>query len=163
MSADVPIAYYITWTLYGTHLQGAETGWRKYGKGFQAPQPFLEAWHAKRLKYPIMLLDQRGREIVNDIIARHCVIRSWHLWIANARSNHVHVVVSAPSHRGNIVRDQLKANGTKALRDSIPKFLNRPVWTEGGDWQCVDTESDLDEVIRYASEAQDLKWIERSS
>ena len=91
------------------------------------------------------------------------MIRSWHLWIANARSNHVHVVVSAPSHRGNIVRDQLKANGTKALRDSIPKFLNRPVWSEGGDWQCVDTESDLEEVIRYASEAQDLKWIERSS
>jgi len=160
MDSDAPLAYFVTWTVYGTHLQGAETGWRKYGQGFKQPQPLLSAWHAKHLKYSIQLLDDKARYLVELAIAKHCAIRGWHLWIANARTNHVHVVVAAAAHRGNIVRDQLKANSTRAIRDSAPTFRDRPVWTEGGDWKCVNTEEELHRVIEYVRDAQDLKGIE---
>jgi hypothetical protein len=33
MNSDDPIAYFITWTVYGTHLQGDERGWRRRRKG----------------------------------------------------------------------------------------------------------------------------------
>jgi REP element-mobilizing transposase RayT len=160
---DLPLAYFITWTVYGTHLQGAATGWRKYGKGEMPPQPLLEAWRADRLKYPIRLLNDDTREIVESMIAKHCLVRSWHLWIANPRTNHVHVVVTANSHRGSIVRDQLKANCTTALREFSSIFQDRPVWSVGGDWQCVNTEEELHRVIEYVRDAQDRKFLEYPS
>ena len=157
MSNELPLAYYITWTVYGTHLQGAATGWRKFGRGFKSPQPLLEAWHEERLNYPIQLLNEASREIVATKIEEHCQHRSWHLWIANPRSNHVHVVVTATDYHGAIVRDQLKANCTIGLRIHDAIFKDRPVWTKGGDWQCVNTEEDLHSVIEYVRDAQDRK------
>ncbi len=160
MNNDLPLAYFITWTVYGTHLQGAATGWRKYGKGDMPPQPLLEAWRADRLKYPIQLLDDYGRCTVESMIAKHCAIRSWHLWIANARSNHVHAVVTANSHRGDTVRDQMKANCTTALREHDVVFQNRPVWSVGGDWRCVNSEEELYRVIEYVRDAQERKFLD---
>ncbi len=160
MNNDQPLAYFNTWTVYGTHLQGADTGWRKYGKGDMQPEPLLEAWRADRLKHPIRLLDGVCRAIVESMIGKHCLFRSWHLWVANARSNHVHVVVTANSHRGDIVRDQLKANSTKALREHSAIFRDRPVWSVGGDWRCVNTEDELQRVVEYVRDAQDRKFLE---
>ena len=160
MNTDHPLAYFITWTVYGTHLQGAATGWRKYGEGVKPPQPLLEQWRAERLKFVIQLLGDDGRVEVERAIATHCAYRNWHLWIANARSNHVHVVVTAASYRGNIVRDQLKANCTTALRRFDDKFSDRPVWTVGGDWECINSEADLHRAIEYVRDAQDRKGVE---
>ena len=160
MNNDQPLAYFDTWTVYGTHLQGAATGWRKHGKGDMRPEPLMEAWRADRLKHPIRLLDGECRAIVESMIGKHCLFRSWHLWVANARSNHVHVVVTANSHRGDIVRDQLKANSTKALREHNEIFRDRPVWSVGGDWRCVNTEDELQRVVEYVRDAQDRKFLE---
>ncbi|MEZ6112471.1 MAG: hypothetical protein R3C99_15870 [Pirellulaceae bacterium] len=51
MSDNDPIAYFITWTVYGTFLQGDHRGWRKRGKGYQTPQPLLAQWHRQRLNH----------------------------------------------------------------------------------------------------------------
>jgi REP element-mobilizing transposase RayT len=162
MNNDPPIAYFITWTVYGTHLQGASTGWRKYGLGEKPPQPLLESWQKRRLNHSIQTLDKDCRECVQSIVRQHCEVRSWHLWIVNARTNHVHVVVTANSHRGNIVRNQLKANSTNALREHSPIFRNRPVWTVGGDWRCINTEAELHRVVEYVRDAQDRKGFEET-
>ena len=39
---DQPLAYFITFTVYGTFLQGDLRLWRSRGKGSQPTQPFLE-------------------------------------------------------------------------------------------------------------------------
>jgi REP element-mobilizing transposase RayT len=152
-----PIAYFITWTVYGTHLQGAETGWRKSGGEQKLSEPALEIWHKQRLTYQIQLLNKLQRKIVENAVEAHCQHRLWQLWKCNARSNHVHAVVTAKSHRGNIVRDQLKANCTRCLREKSTVFRDRPVWTEGGDWQCINSEDELQQVIEYVEIAQDRK------
>ncbi len=157
MDIDEPIAFFITWTVYGTHLQGASSGWRKIGKGERAPQPLLESWHRDRLNHPIILLDKANRETVENEVARHCKHRGWHLWECNARSNHVHVVVTAPGSSGKVVRDQLKANCTRGLREQWEVFRDRPVWTVGGDWKCINSEEELESVIKYVRDAQDQK------
>ena len=51
MNSDDPIAFFITWTVYGTHLQGDERGWRRRRKGDQQPQPRLAQWRRERLKH----------------------------------------------------------------------------------------------------------------
>jgi REP element-mobilizing transposase RayT len=157
MNNNDPIAFFITWTVYGTFLQGDERGWRKWGKGKQKPQPLLANWRRERLKYPIELLDAEQREAVNSEIHRFCELRGWRLWAHNARTNHVHVVVTAARYAGSKVRDQLKANCTRVLREKWSTFVDRPVWTVGGDWECINTEDELERVVLYVNEAQDRK------
>ena len=150
-----PLAYFVTWTVYGTFLQGDDRWWRKKRKGSQHPQPKLSQWHRDRLKHDIVLLNNQHRATVASAIARHCEHRDWKLWIANPRTNHVHVVVSAPGFTGSKVRDQLKANCTGDLRRHDKIFVNRPVWTSKGDWQCINTDDDLEDAVQYAGESQD--------
>jgi REP element-mobilizing transposase RayT len=155
MNDDDPIAYLITWTVYGTHLQGDERGWRRRRKGNQLPQPRLDQWRRERLKHGMILLTAEQRLIVEAGCRQHCDHRGWRLWEVNARSNHVHAVVTAEGVSGKTVRDQLKANCTRALREHSTQFSDRPVWTVGGDWECINDDTDLEEVCAYVREAQD--------
>jgi hypothetical protein len=155
MNTGDPLAFFITWSVYGSHLQGDERGWRRRRKGDQLPQPALATWRQIRLKHEVRLLSQEERRVVECACERHCGIRGWRLWAANARTNHVHVVVSAAEFSGATVRDQLKANCTRALRETSHEFVDRPVWTVGGDWSCVNTDEDLEIVCAYVTDAQD--------
>ncbi|QDT90804.1 hypothetical protein [Gimesia algae] len=154
---DQPLAYFITFTVYGTFLQGDWRLWRSRGKGSQPAQPPLEQWHRDRLKHDIILLGKQQRSAVENETARLCHFREWKLWTANARSNHVHVVVSVSAQAGDKVRDQIKANCTRVLRQDWPVFIDRPVWTVGGDWQCINSENELEQAVIYAGEVQDRK------
>lgn len=152
---DDPLAFFITWTIYGSHLQGDHDGWRLRRKGYQSPQPQLALWHRKRLKYEVKLLSPDERKLIEAECERHCCHRGWHLWAINARTSHVHIVVTADQCSGKTVRDQLKANCTRGLRARWKQFCNQPVWTIGGDWQCINCEKDLETVCLYVREAQD--------
>ena len=157
---DEPFAFFITWSVYGTFLQGDHRGWRKWKAGTQLPQPQLAQWRAERLNQPILLLDDDQRHCVEREITRLCVFRNWKLWAVSCRTNHLHVVVHADGHRGSKVRDQLKANCTRVLRERWSQFRDRSIWTEGGDWQCINSENDLEQVILYVLEAQDRKGLD---
>ena len=160
MNTDEPLGFFITWTVYGTFLQGDQRGWRKRGKGHQPPQPRLAIWHAARLKFPVIVLNPLQRSVIEAEIKRLVQYRSWHLWKHNVRTNHIHVVVRAPGYVGSKVRDQLKANCTRALRERFQDFQTRPVWSVGGDWKCINSEEELEQIVRYVSEAQDLKFLD---
>ena len=77
------------------------------------------------------------------------------MWAVNARSNHVHVVATALGYSGRVARDQLKANCTRGIREKWTVFRSRPVWSVGGDWECINSEEDLETVCEYVLEAQD--------
>jgi REP element-mobilizing transposase RayT len=159
MNLDDPLAYFITWTVFGTHLQGDEQGWWRRDKGDQPPQPRLAKWHRGRLKREILLLSPEQRRIVERECQHHCEHRGWKLWEVNARSNHVHIVVTAIGYSGKAVRNQLKANCTRALRQQNTAYCDRRVWTFGGDWKCINTEDDLESVCIYVRESQDRMEI----
>ena len=154
------LAYFITWTVYGTFLPGDLRGWMKRDHGPQLPRPLLARWHHDRLKHSIELLELVDRQCVKDAMVEISDFRAWKLWIANPRMAHVHCVVSASSYPGDRVRDQMKAKATKELRALDKRFCERPVWTRGGDYQPVYTEDDLERVILYAGEGQDRKWAD---
>jgi hypothetical protein len=154
-NSDDPIAFFITWTAYGTHVQGDERGWRRRRKGNQLPEPRLAAWHGERLNHAALQLSSAQRAVVEHECRRHCEHRGWHVWAINARTNHVHVVVTAVECSGKIVRDQLKANCTRGLREQWPEFRDRPVWTVGGDWECINSMDDLESACQYVLDAQD--------
>ncbi len=152
-----PLAYFLTWTTYGTWLPGDERGWVLKGKGFQVPNPIAQKFAKERMTESSCTLDDIQREIVNQTVADHCRIRNWFLHIVNGRTNHVHVVVTAPNIDGEVVRDQFKAWCTRKLKERN-RALGHPVrkkwWTKGGSVRYIGDEESLEAVINYVRYGQ---------
>ena len=149
-----PVTYFITWTTYGTWLPGDARGWRKTRKGDQAPRPLLEAWCRHRMTESPVLLNETQRAKVEAVCREHAQVRGWVLHAVSARSNHVHLAVTADK-KPETVRDQFKANAMRVLRQPPDAITNEKVWTSGGDCEIVDGDDELERVVAYIMEAQD--------
>jgi REP element-mobilizing transposase RayT len=161
MNEDI-LAFFITWTCYGTFLPGDGRGWTKWSQGEQLPQPRLEEWCRRQMAGSAVRLDSEQREIVNEAVKDHCEIREWLLHAVNCRSNHCHVVVGAENYKGDQVRDQFKAWSTRRLKahqrsriKATSEVRNR-WWTSKGSVQILSDEISLDAATMYTLEAQDL-------
>ncbi|GIX03803.1 MAG: hypothetical protein KatS3mg113_0809 [Planctomycetaceae bacterium] len=90
------LAYHLTWTTYGTWLPGDSRGWVQWDEwGVKPPDPEQESAARRRMVEAAVLLTAEQRALVEQTIRDHCRIRGWHLHAVNARSKHVHVVVTA--------------------------------------------------------------------
>jgi REP element-mobilizing transposase RayT len=152
------IAYFSTWTTYGTWLPGDERGWFRSGRGWQEPDRMRALEAALRMTDEAVTLDPAQRRLVQDVIADHCGIRRWTLHAVNCRSNHVHVVVTAPGRAIEVPREQFKAWCTRRLKD-CERTGARPRpredwWTERGWDVYIDDEDELAEVMAYVLENQ---------
>src|SRR5215208_5502449 len=90
--SDYPLAYFLTWTTYGTWLPGDDRGWTKRGKGQQLPDFYRMFASALRMTEDAIVLSPQQRLAVEETIREHCRIRGWTLHAVNCRTNHVHVV-----------------------------------------------------------------------
>jgi REP element-mobilizing transposase RayT len=161
-----PIAYFLTWTTYGSWLPGDQRGWVQYRRGIQLPNPVHEKNAAGRMTESCCFLDHEERSLVEDTIRDHCRIRRWTLYAVNCRSNHVHVVVAADCHP-NLVREQFKAWCTRRLKElaktrrtrsgASPPFeqIRQNWWAERGSGCDINDEDGLEAVVFYVREAQD--------
>jgi len=151
-----PLTLFITWTTYGSWLPGDRRGWRKWRAGQRQPQPLLEDWCRERMKEKPVILQLSHRAAVEKICREHANIRGWAFHAIAVRSNHVHIALSASGDPSK-VRDQLKANATRVLREVSDPITNEKVWTRGGDIEILDTDEELHQVVLYITEAQDRK------
>jgi REP element-mobilizing transposase RayT len=99
-------------------------------------------------------LNKVQRAKIEAVCREHAAIRGWVLHAVSARSNHVHLAVTADKSPA-AVRDQFKANATRVLRREPEPIGNSKVWTRGGDCEIVDGENELDSVVTYITMAQD--------
>ena len=156
---DVVLAFFITWTIYGTWLPGDQRGWaKKKVWGVQQPNPELEQACRERMTDDAVILTWEQRQMVDAVIVEHCRIRRWTLHARNVRTNHAHVVITANCD-GETVREQLKAWGSRRLSDhaGLPgsgKNGRRRWWTEGGDIEGIETQEQLDAAVRYVKDEQ---------
>ena len=148
------VGVFITWTTYGTWLPGDARGWRSQKRGHQLPDAILEARCEAILISEPVTLRTADRVAVEAACLKHCNFRGWTLHAVNARTNHVHVVVSAYA-KPQVVRDQLKANCTQAIRAQTDPLNCERTWTKGGDCQVLFDEDDLFDAIDYVKNAQD--------
>jgi REP element-mobilizing transposase RayT len=158
-SDDFPLAYFITWTTYGTWLPGDERGWLMRGSSaIRAPDPALQsAAEAAMTEEPVVLTPAQ-RDLVTSVVRKHCQIRQWTLYAVNVRSNHVHVVVRAPI-AGDEVRAQFKAWCSRRLSQQAGLLGHgknglRRWFTEKGDVRWIKDESYLADAIQYVEEFQ---------
>jgi REP element-mobilizing transposase RayT len=143
----------LTWDTYGTWLPGDTRGWVEYHKGWQLPDPVREAEAAARMTEDACRLTPEQRAAVEEQIAETCRHRGWHLHAVHCRSNHVHVVVSAPGVAPKKVRKDLKAWATRCLKEQFDPYREN-WWAERGSIRYVYDEAGLDEVIDYVLERQ---------
>jgi REP element-mobilizing transposase RayT len=153
-----PLAYLITWTTYGTWLPGDERGWVEDGvPGIQAPDRARREAARVLLKEPPVTLDEAQRAIVEATVRAHCDIRRWSLHALNARSNHIHVVVTASATSPEKVMEQFKAWCSRRLNEhnaaSGPPRRAR-WWTDHGSTKWINDEDYFHNAVRYVQERQ---------
>jgi len=160
MQDDDPLAYFLTWTTYGTWLPGDSRGWVEYRGGIQLPDPSWKLECEARMTADACVLNQEQRALVERQIRETCRFKAWQLHALNCRSNHVHVVVTAPVHP-KVVREQLKAWCTRRLKEHQRHRLlnNKQVretwWTERGSTRWINQNGELETAVYYVNEAQD--------
>jgi REP element-mobilizing transposase RayT len=155
-NAGEPLAYFLRWTTYGTWLPGDDRGWRRKGEPeVQPANPFLVEMARSRMKEKEFTLSDEHQRLVKRTIQRHCELRRWTLHAVNARTNHIHVVVTAAGYRPETVRDQFKAWCTRALKEA--GAVRNRFKTEGGRCDWINAEAGLESVATYVREAQDRK------
>ncbi len=149
-----PLGYFLTWATYGTWLPGDQRGWVEYRRGWQFPRPVLALEAAARMSEDACRLSEEQREAVEEQIEETCRQRGWLLHTANCRSNHVHVVLTAPETRPKKIRMDLKAWATRCLKDRFDS-LRENWWGERGSIRFLFDEESLEAAIRYVEEGQD--------
>jgi REP element-mobilizing transposase RayT len=160
ISMDDPLGFFLTWTTYGTWLPGDERGWVAKPGRFRQPDAKLKAGAARLLTEPFCTLDEGQRCVVENTIAEHCTIRSWYLHKVSCRTNHVHVVVTAPGRDPEEVMDQFKAWCTRRLKElersrhEDATAIRQNWWTQRGSKRWLNDEASLEEAIRYVAEGQ---------
>jgi REP element-mobilizing transposase RayT len=161
IEGEEPLAYFLTWTTYGTWLPGDERGWVEKPGQLRAPDAARRKASQKLMTEPAVTLDVEQRRIVEDTIGEHCRIRGWHLHAVSVRSQHVHVVVTAPRRHPEAVMDQFKAWCTRRLKERERSLRSAAVevrqnwWTQGGSKRWLNDVESLEAAIRYVLEMQD--------
>jgi REP element-mobilizing transposase RayT len=152
-----PLAYFLTWTTYGTWLPGDERGWVKEHQGFQVPAWKIEHEARRKLTESPCTLDDDERALVEQTIRRHCEIRGWSLLAVACRTNHVHAIVAAGVDPDTVM-NQLKAWCTRRLKERRATRGDGAVrenwWTEGGSKRFLNDTASLENAVNYVLEAQ---------
>jgi REP element-mobilizing transposase RayT len=139
------LGFMITWTTYGTWLQGDERGYVKNGQTLPGDEGFKQANKALQTQNTVRL-SKAQQQIVQAAIMTQAQLQGHHIYALAVQSNHIHVVVKyAPepisrivAHYKNAARLALKATGHSGK-----------VWTKGYDKRfCFDKEA-LEQRIKY--------------
>jgi hypothetical protein len=105
------------------------------------------------------ILSPEERWAVQEQIKETCHRKGWLLYAVNCRTNHMHVVLSAPV-TPRLVRSQLKAWCTKKLKDLAHSKAKQKIrenwWAERGSQRYINDEDSLEAAIIYVRDGQDV-------
>jgi len=163
LTGDIPLAYFITWTCYGTWLHGRAPGsvdneHNRFGDPVLPPDPARLAKTRQTLVESPYCLDQPRRKVVLRTIQEVTNHRRWLLLAAHVRTNHLHVITYAECDSHKVIEDY-KAYCTRRLREAGFDSDRRRRWTEGGSKRCVWNPEQLQQAFRYVLDEQG-EWME---
>jgi len=155
---NIPRAYLITFRGHGTWLHGDKRGsvdrnHNRFGTPRLAPNQRRRQLNLGRLKHPPVRLPPNQRAVIESAIKETCLLRRWGLWVVNARSNHIHAVVSAHCKPEKVL-NALKANATRKLREAGYCRHPESPWAERESRRCLWTEQDVIDAVVYVQYEQ---------
>jgi len=142
------IAYMITWTTYGTWLQGDKRGYVKDGKILRENGALLQS-NLKRLKNPATRFDTEHCDIVRRAILNKAKEIRQQIYAIAVCSSHVHIVAERTNESIEKVVSYYKNAARIALRGG--GFVGR-VWTKGFDKRFCFDRDQLQSRIKYVKD-----------
>ena len=145
------VGYMVTWTTYGTWLQGDRRGYVKDGRILEGDQTLVEL--CKRLqKGQTVRLTRQEKEIVRRAILSESDRIGQNLEALAVCKNHLHVAARPCNKSIERIVSMYKSVATRVLR-SVGR--SGPVWTTGFDKRFCFTEADLARKIEYIQNHND--------
>jgi REP element-mobilizing transposase RayT len=153
-----PVAYFLTFSTYGTWLHGRDPGsvdrtHSAYGTPLLPPNAEVESEQSMKMRQGEYSLDEARREVVLSTIREVASHRRWRIWAVHVRSNHVHVVLTAPCKPEKVMSD-FKAWASRRLREKFDESADRDRWTQHGSTRYVWSNEQLDQKIHYVLDEQ---------
>lgn len=148
--------YFLTWSTYGTWLHGDERGsvtvaQNQINTPRVSPDDELQCYRMRRMRGQPFVMSDEQRRIVDQTIREHCAIRQWTLHALNVRTNHVHVVCTAPPEQEKVL-GEFKSWASRRLREADPNLED--IWTRHGSTRWINTKSSFVRAIQYVLEEQ---------
>jgi REP element-mobilizing transposase RayT len=139
------LGYFVTWTTYGTWLQGDERGYVQKGKILGA-NPKLKKANIKSMSRAEVRLNKKQKEIVKTAILNEAEKAREEIVALAVCSNHVHMVLR---YTGKPIEKSL-GSLKNAARVALQKngFIGR-VWARGFDKRYCFDEKSLKNRIDY--------------
>ena len=139
------IGYMVTWTTYGTWLQGDKRGYVKNGK-ILAQNDKLKSANQRQQKYPTVKLNSEQKQIVENTIIEEARRINHKIFAIVVCSNHVHIVAGVSAESIEQAVHRYKYSATLALR----KFVSQgKIWSKGFDKRFCFTGKELENKVRY--------------
>lgn len=156
----IPLAYFITFTCYGTWLHGekpisVDRLNNTPGTDFLSFNSKRSGLVKKQMSETPYFLDELRRLIVLQAIMEVCSYRQWVLLAAHVRSNHVHCVIHAilqPEQIMNTIKSYASRHLNKATLEA--DRVNR--WTRHGSTRYLWKETEVEATIQYVVNEQGL-------
>ena len=139
------IGYMVTWTTYGTWLQGDKRGYVKDGKTLRYNDALLKS-NLKRLKNSAARFDAGHKTIVRDAILEKSQEIHQQIYAIAVYSNHVHVVAGRTNEPIEKVVSYYKNAARLALRAG---GFNGRILTKGFDKRFCFNRTQLTNRINY--------------
>jgi REP element-mobilizing transposase RayT len=151
--------YFLTFRTYGTWLHGDARGsvdrdHNQFGTPYFPPDARRELAARSRLRHSDYVLCQRGRRIVDRSTREVCRYRGWELHACNVRTNHVHLVLSAPETPERVM-NSLKSWSTRGLIADGLVHAGTKVWARHGSTVYLWKDDDIAAACQYVTELQD--------
>jgi REP element-mobilizing transposase RayT len=139
------IGYMVTWTTYGTWLQGDERGYVKNGK-ILVQNDKLKSANLRQQKYPKVKFNSEQKQIVENTIIKEAHRINHKIFAIAACSNHLHIVAGVSEESIEQAVHRYKYSATLALR----KFASQgKIWSKGFDKRFCFTDKEIENKVRY--------------
>ncbi|MFO0838971.1 MAG: alanine--tRNA ligase-related protein [Phycisphaerae bacterium] len=154
---DRAVAYLITFRTYGSWLPGREgtvdRDRNEPGTPTLPDDERRERSEFERLKSAPVTLDAAGRAVVERTVHEVAEHRGWTVHALDVRSNHVHVVISAPETPERVMND-LKSYSTRRMVEAGLLPPETRAWARHGSTRYLWTADDCRGACKYVSEGQ---------
>jgi len=139
------LGYMITWTTYGTWLQGDERGYVKNGRIYPVNKGLMRANKQLQSQNTVQL-SKTQQKLVREAIVREAALHGQYIYTLSVQSNHVHIVAQyIPQPIGKVVAYYKKA-ARIALK--VAGHSGR-LWTRGYDKRFCFDQTTLEQRIKY--------------
>ena len=154
----LPLAYFITFSGYGTWIHGDERGsvdqeHNLPGTPYLTPNASRAECELSKMDEEAYFMDETRRARVLEGVLQVCELRNWDLFAAHVRQAHVHVVVAA-SDAPEKVMHALKSYASRRLSDAGLDSGDRKRWARHGSTRYLWNTQAVEEAVAYVVDEQ---------